>query len=158
MSLIQGIIKDTGIDAAGLELEVTERILMADSERCISTLTKLKEFGINAALDDFGTGTSSLSYLKRLPISVIKIDKSFVADLATSIDDLAIVKTILTLAQTLGQKVVAEGVETEAQLSILRAHGCDEAQGYLFARPMPANETVDFISSFKGSNNLEFIK
>jgi diguanylate cyclase (GGDEF)-like protein len=120
-----------------LELELTESILMSDSESAVETLRKIKARGIRLALDDFGTGYSSLSYLKRFPLDSLKIDRSFIRDVTTNSDDASIVLAIINLARSLDLEVTAEGVETREQLSFLRYHGCDEAQGYLIARPMP---------------------
>ena len=123
-----------------LQLELTESILMQDMQLTIPLLEKLKATGIELAMDDFGTGYSSLSYLKRLPIDVVKIDRSFVADLEVDTDDAAICATIIAMAHTLGLQVVAEGVETLGQYEYLRQHGCDQIQGYLISKPLPAAE------------------
>ena len=96
-------------------------------------------------MDDFGTGYSSLSYLKRFPIDTIKIDRSFIADLATDPDDVELIKAIITIGHSLNRKVIAEGVETAEQLAILRKYRCDEMQGYLFSRPLPAEEMTEFL-------------
>ena len=117
-----------------LEIEVTESMLMADPELCVETARQLNRLGVSISIDDFGTGYSSLSYLKRLPISALKIDQSFVRDLTVDPDDSAIITAIIAMAQTLKLKVVAEGVETEAQRAFLQARGCDEFQGYLASR------------------------
>ncbi|MBI4996734.1 MAG: EAL domain-containing protein [Rhodocyclales bacterium] len=127
------------IDAQYLELEVTESAVMQDPAKTVDTLRELKRIGVHLALDDFGTGYSSLNYLKRFPIDSLKIDQSFVRDITTDPDDAAIALTVITLAHSLKLRVVAEGVETEAQLSILRRHRCDEIQGYYFSRPLPAD-------------------
>ncbi len=136
--MVTQILRETGLAAASLELEITESMLMRDRSAAVSTLEALHALGINIALDDFGTGYSSLSYLKRFPLDKIKIDRSFVADLPHDPDDVAIVRTILSLGRTLGLRVVAEGVETEAQRDFLVREGCDEAQGFFFARPTTA--------------------
>jgi diguanylate cyclase (GGDEF)-like protein len=121
-----------------LEIEVTESILMADPELSVETARRLSEIGVDLSIDDFGTGYSSLSYLKRLPISSLKIDQSFVRDIATDADDAAIITAIIAMAHTLKLRVVAEGVETQGQLEFLKAHACDEFQGYLVSRPVDA--------------------
>ena len=123
---------------ARLRLELTESLLHSDLEATIARMERLRQEGVRFSLDDFGTGYSSLSYLKRLPLDVLKIDKSFVDDLLTDANDAAIARTILALAGALELKVVAEGVETEEQFAFLSAQGCQTFQGYLFGRPQPA--------------------
>jgi diguanylate cyclase (GGDEF)-like protein/PAS domain S-box-containing protein len=123
-----------------LEVELTESVLMADPERANEVLRRLHGLGVRIAIDDFGTGYSSLSYLKRFPAQTVKIDRSFISGLPADGDDLAIAEAVIAMAHSLGLSVVAEGVETEAQLSALRDLGCDEAQGFLLGRPMPAAE------------------
>ena len=119
---------------------------MADNlDDVIQKMSALRTRGVAFSLDDFGTGYSSLSYLKRLPLDQLKIDQSFVRDLLTDPNDAAIVKTILALGQTLGMKVIAEGVETSAQQDFLRANGCTSYQGYLYSRPVPADEFLEFL-------------
>ncbi|WP_426192013.1 bifunctional diguanylate cyclase/phosphodiesterase [Massilia sp. DWR3-1-1] len=129
---------ESGLDPRCLEIELTEGIVMQNVERTISTLHQLKGLGVQISLDDFGTGYSSLAYLKRFPIDVIKIDQSFVRDIANDPDDALIVISIITLAHKLRLKVIAEGVETAAQLAFLRDNDCDEIQGYYFSKPLPA--------------------
>jgi diguanylate cyclase (GGDEF)-like protein/PAS domain S-box-containing protein len=128
------------IGAASLKLEVTEGLIMRDTERSIETLQKLKDFGITIAIDDFGTGYSSLSYLHRLPLDVLKIDRSFVQGIGMSAEDDAIVRAIISMAQSLGLSVTAEGIETAEQATLLREWSCQTGQGYLFSRPLPAEE------------------
>ncbi|MDF1485094.1 EAL domain-containing protein [Ramlibacter sp. H39-3-26] len=123
-----------------LRLELTESMLLGDVEDAIGKMRRLKDHGVGFSLDDFGTGYSSLGYLQRLPLDELKIDRSFVRGLPSNANDAAIVRTILTLARSLGLRAVAEGVETSAQRDFLRAHGCDAFQGYLFGRPVPAEE------------------
>ncbi|WP_084677001.1 bifunctional diguanylate cyclase/phosphodiesterase [Massilia niastensis] len=129
---------DSGFDPACLEIELTESIVMHDVEKSIATLHQLKLLGVQLAVDDFGTGYSSLAYLKLFPIDVLKIDQSFVRDIATSADDAMIVLSMISLAHNLGLKVIAEGVETPEQLAYLRRHDCDEIQGNHFSRPIAA--------------------
>jgi len=130
-----------------LEIEVTESVLMADPERCVENARRLSDLGVGLAIDDFGTGYSSLSYLKRLPITSLKIDQSFVRDLATDPDDAAIIDAIIAMAHSLKLRVVAEGVETEAQRSFLKAHHCDEYQGFLFSSAVEAPDFVRMVEA-----------
>ncbi|MBA2239354.1 MAG: EAL domain-containing protein [Lysobacter sp.] len=123
--------------AAGLELEITESMIMLDIERGIASLRAIREMGVSVALDDFGTGFSSLSYLARLPIDALKVDRSFISDMTVTRSGRAIVTTIINLAHALDYRVVAEGVETQEQSWLLRVLGCDEMQGYFFGRPVP---------------------
>ncbi|HUQ34134.1 MAG TPA: bifunctional diguanylate cyclase/phosphodiesterase, partial [Pyrinomonadaceae bacterium] len=135
--VVERILKETGLDGAGLELEVTESSVMKNAETAIRTLGELKAMGIKISIDDFGSGYSSLSYLKHLPIDVLKIDQSFVSDMTADPKDAAIVMAVIQLAHSLQLKVIAEGVETDEQLHFLRLLSCDEMQGYLFCRPIP---------------------
>ena len=138
--LVARTLQAHSLPASSLEIEVTESVLMTDAELCIETARRLSDLGVGLLIDDFGTGYSSLSYLKKLPITALKIDKSFVRDLATDPDDAAIINAIIAMAHTLKLKVVAEGVETDAQRAFLKTSGCDEFQGYLFSRPVEAAE------------------
>jgi len=138
-AVVRRTIESLNIPANTLELEITESVLMENSELIMRMLNDLKASGVNLAIDDFGTGYSSLSYLKRFPIDRVKIDQSFVRDLSIDIEDVAIVKAIIAMAKTLRLDVVAEGVETEEQLDLLRNEGCHGYQGYLFAKPMDAD-------------------
>jgi diguanylate cyclase (GGDEF)-like protein len=131
--------------AAGLELEITESVIMHDVQHNIATLKAIRAMGVTVAIDDFGTGFSSLAYLAKLPVDTLKIDRSFVVDMMTGPDGLSLVSTIINLARALKLKVVAEGVETQEQSNLLRLLSCDEMQGFLFSRPVPA---ADFEAKF----------
>ncbi|MBK7656456.1 MAG: EAL domain-containing protein [Betaproteobacteria bacterium] len=133
-------LRSTGYPAHQLELEITESSLMHNVDQVIETLHQLVELGVRLAIDDFGTGYSSLAYLKRFPVHKLKIDQSFVRDIHATKSDLGIVKTVIALAQTLELDFLAEGVETLAHLKTLRALGCNRFQGYLFSRPVPADQ------------------
>jgi EAL domain-containing protein (putative c-di-GMP-specific phosphodiesterase class I) len=126
------------VAASDLEVELTESVLMADPDRANEVLQRLHGLGVRISIDDFGTGYSSLSYLKRFPAQTVKIDRSFISGLPNDADDVAIIEAVIAMAHSLGLAVVAEGVETDEQLAALRRLGCDEAQGYLLGRPMPA--------------------
>lgn len=145
--LIMGIMQDTGVDPQFVEIELTESAFMnvADAETSISTLERMKASGIAISIDDFGTGYSSLSYLKRLPLDILKIDQSFVRDIATDRNDAAIVRAIIGLARSLNIKVIAEGVEDDSQLSFLNQHGCNYGQGYLFGRPLVPESLIELV-------------
>jgi diguanylate cyclase (GGDEF)-like protein/PAS domain S-box-containing protein len=136
------VLAESGLDASGLEVEITEGTAMGDADATVKTLEHLKSIGIRLAIDDFGTGYSSLGYLKRFPIDVLKVDRSFVAGLPANRGDAAIVRAVVGLSRALGLKAVAEGVETPEQLAELRGLGCDQGQGYLFGRPT-ATEVAD---------------
>ncbi|HEX5337517.1 MAG TPA: EAL domain-containing protein, partial [Gallionella sp.] len=145
LETVSRALEQSGLPAGQLELELTESILLQDVDVAIKTLHSLKEMGVKFSIDDFGTGYSSLSYLKRLAVNKLKIDQSFVRDLAEDSDSAAIVRAIIQLGHTLQLSVIAEGVETEAQLDFLRNYGCDEVQGYLFGRPIPADEFIELL-------------
>lgn len=134
------ILKETGLAPCYLELELTESILMHDAESSAPVLEALKAMGVRLAIDDFGTGYSSLSYLKHFPIDTLKIDQSFVRNIATDTDDATIVRTMIGMGKSLKQRVIAEGVETHEQLEFLRAQHCDEGQGFQFSHPLPAED------------------
>lgn len=140
------ILRETGLDPNILELEITESTAMQNAEATINILHELKKMGIRISIDDFGTGFSSLNYLRRLPIDSIKIDKTFISDLEGPNGSADIVRTIITLSQTLHLKVIAEGVETERQADFLRSHNCNLAQGYLFSPPLPPAATETFLA------------
>jgi len=137
---ITEILNDTGLAPEFLQLEITESVIMQNASTTTKILQALKQLGVELAIDDFGTGYSSLSYLKRFPIDVLKIDRSFVRDITSDPDDASIVSTIITLAHSLNLNVIAEGVETEEQASFLKTRSCDITQGYLYSKPIPADE------------------
>jgi len=134
------ILKEAGLAPGYLELELTESVLMHDAESSAAVLEALKAMGVGLAIDDFGTGYSSLSYLKRFPIDTLKIDQSFLRDVATDADHATIVGAVIGMGKNLRQRVVAEGVESHEQLSFLRAQQCDEGQGFHFSYPLSAND------------------
>jgi diguanylate cyclase len=139
--LLDGIrraLDDAGLDARYLEVELTESAVMSDPEKSISILEQLSSMGVLVSVDDFGTGYSSMSYLRRFPIDKLKIDRVFIDEIVSRPEDASIVRAIISLAHSLRLKVVAEGVETRAQLDFLKAAGCDEYQGYHFSKPLPA--------------------
>jgi diguanylate cyclase (GGDEF)-like protein len=140
---IEQILRDTGVSAHHLELEITETVAMQSADAAIQTLRRFKSMGISISIDDFGTGYSSLSYLKRFPIDTLKIDRSFVRDISVDSDDAAIVQAIASLGRTLKLRIIAEGVETREQFEYLSAQGCDRMQGYYFSKPI---EPADFLA------------
>ena len=142
---ITAILEETRMDPKCLELEITESMIMHNVGTTMRKLTALGSAGIRIAIDDFGTGHSSLAYLKRFPIDTLKIDRSFVSDLTRNTEDQTITATIITMGKSLDLTVVAEGVETQEQLDFLRAHGCDEFQGYYAHKPMPADEFAQLL-------------
>ena len=137
---IQSALAESGLQGSDLELEITESMVMNDPEQAVNTLRRLKDLGISVAIDDFGTGYSSLAYLKRFPIDSVKLDRSFVEDIPHDVDSMAIAQAIIAMAHTLRLKVVAEGVESEAQVGFLRNEGCDEIQGHYFSAARAASE------------------
>jgi diguanylate cyclase (GGDEF)-like protein/PAS domain S-box-containing protein len=142
-------LEETGLDPKLLELELTESVLMKHAESSEAILKTLRLQGVQVAVDDFGTGYSSLSYLRKFPIDALKIDQSFVRQITTSPDETSIVTAIISMGRSLKLRVVAEGVETRAELAFLQAHECDEAQGYYFSRPVPPREFVRLVESWK---------
>jgi EAL domain-containing protein (putative c-di-GMP-specific phosphodiesterase class I) len=144
-AMITRVLREAQLDPRWLELELTESLLMADADRTIATLGEVHAMGIGLAMDDFGIGYSSLSYLKRFPIDTIKIDQSFVRHVTSDADDAAISAAIIAMAHSLNLTVVAEGVETDEQLSFLEREQCDAIQGYLVSPPRPAEEITTLL-------------
>ncbi len=138
VSLVRQVLEETGLAPQWLELELTESQLLDSVEHIIATFQQLRDLGVKLAIDDFGTGYSSLSYLRRFPVDYVKIDRAFISGLGDGTEDAAIIQAIISMAHSLGLKVVAEGVENQSQLEFLRSHGCDEVQGYLISRPIEA--------------------
>lgn len=155
---IQRILSETGMDPCYLDLEITEGYLMETIQITSSVLAELKAMGISISIDDFGTGYSSLSYLKHFPLDTLKIDKSFVCNITSNPHDAAIATTIITLAHSLGLKVIAEGVETEKQFNFLRDKGCDGMQGFLFSQPLTADEFAKLLSNGQYLNSIKNIR
>jgi EAL domain-containing protein (putative c-di-GMP-specific phosphodiesterase class I) len=137
---VTDVLRKTGINPSRLKLELTESLVLDNVDDTIEKMKALKQIGVQFAMDDFGTGYSSLSSLKKLPFDQLKIDQSFVHDIATNADDAIIVQTIIAMASNLGMTVIAEGVETEQQKSFLIKHNCVNFQGYLFGKPVPLEE------------------
>ncbi|NQD95033.1 EAL domain-containing protein, partial [Pseudomonas sp. CrR25] len=145
-SLVRQVLTETGLAPRLLELELTESQLLDNVENIIATFQQLRDLGVKLAIDDFGTGYSSLSYLKRFPVDCVKIDQTFIRDLSPGGEDAAITRAIIAMAHSLELKVVAEGVETQAQMDFLKAQHCDEIQGYLISPPIQA---ADFAALLK---------
>jgi diguanylate cyclase (GGDEF)-like protein/PAS domain S-box-containing protein len=141
--LIRKVLDETGLAPQYLELELTESLLLANAEVTFSVLQELKDMGVTLAIDDFGTGYSSFNYLRQFRVSKLKIDRSFIRDIAVNPDDAAITTAIISMAKSLNLRVIAEGVENDAQMSFLRAHQCDEIQGYYFCKPLAVNKVAD---------------
>jgi EAL domain-containing protein (putative c-di-GMP-specific phosphodiesterase class I) len=146
ISIIEVALAVSGLPASALELELTESMIMGNPQDSVAILAQLKALGLTIAVDDFGTGYSSLSYLKRFPIDTLKIDKEFVRDITEDPDDAAITSAIITLAHSLDLNVVAEGVETQAQLNFLREGGCDQVQGFLLSKPLSADDCMTLLT------------
>ncbi|MFN7446308.1 MAG: EAL domain-containing protein, partial [Curvibacter sp.] len=142
-------LSDSGLPAQWLELELTESILIQDAEKVLASVRRLKQLGVKLSIDDFGTGYSSLSYLKRFDIDKLKIDRSFIRDLASDPDDAAIVRAVIQMSHSLGLRTIAEGVETPEMVRQLQAFGCDEAQGFHYARPMTADELERYLAGLR---------
>lgn len=146
VSVIDAALRKNGMSPQQLEVELTESMLMEDMDQAIRTMQALKELGVHIALDDFGTGHSCLSHMRRFPFDILKIDKSFVREMVDDENNVAIVEAVIALSHRLGLRVVAEGVEDESQFAILQAGGCHEIQGYLFSRPLPADEIARLLA------------
>jgi len=144
---ILAVLEDTSLDPRSLELELTESVLMKRAESTESVLKTLSAIGVEVAVDDFGTGYSSLSYLRRFPINALKIDQSFVRQITASLDENAIVTAVISMGRSLNLRVIAEGVETQEELAFLQSHECEEAQGYYFSRPVPANQFAKLLET-----------
>jgi diguanylate cyclase (GGDEF)-like protein len=142
------VLRETGLSAARLDLEITESVIIQHSEEVIARFKRLEDMGVRIAIDDFGIGYSSLSYLKRFAVHQLKIDQSFVRDIHSDPDDAAIVSAIIAIAHSLGLEVVAEGVETPEQLAFLKSLGCDAAQGYYFSKPLPPEEFAELLAGW----------
>ena len=146
IQLVAQILNETDLPPTRLELEITESLVMNNAEKSIATMNELSALGILLSIDDFGTGYSSLSYLKRFPINKLKVDQSFVRNMTTNPDDASIANTVIHLGQSLNLIVIAEGVETQEQLTMLEQYGCDEIQGYFFSKPIPKESLEKFIT------------
>jgi EAL domain-containing protein (putative c-di-GMP-specific phosphodiesterase class I) len=140
---------ETGLDPKNIELELTESMLVQNTEVAIRRLNALKSLGVQIAIDDFGTGYSSLSYLQQFPFDILKIDRCFIRNITDNPNNAAITKAIIEMAKSLNLKLVAEGVETESELSFVCQHKCDKMQGYLFSRPLPAQEFEQLLTTGK---------
>jgi EAL domain-containing protein (putative c-di-GMP-specific phosphodiesterase class I) len=151
LSIVIDALKQSGLPAKRLELEITETLLLEKSDQVLATLHALRALGVRISMDDFGTGYSSLSYLRSFPFDKIKIDQSFVRGLAANREAQAIVRSIISLGMGLGVTITAEGVETEAELGYLRAEGCGEAQGFLFSDARPNAEIVGLLRAQGGA-------
>jgi EAL domain-containing protein (putative c-di-GMP-specific phosphodiesterase class I) len=151
---IQGLLRASNLSASHLDLEITESMSMGSPLDAIDNMKSLRGHGMSLSIDDFGTGYSSLSYLKLFPIQTLKIDRSFVKDIETDVNDADICDVTVLLAHKLGMEVVAEGVETEAQLKYLLSIGCEKVQGYFISKPLPGDEAEEFIRAFHPLNGL----
>jgi len=152
VELVSSVLKETGLPASCLELELTESVVMEQAEQSIATLDALKTLGIRLTIDDFGTGYSSLAFLKRFPINKLKIDQSFIRDLVDDPNDRQIAITIIAMARSLKLDVLAEGVETDEQLTLLRECGCDQYQGYFYDKPLSGNDLEALLVKLAKSN------
>ncbi|UYQ71229.1 EAL domain-containing protein [Pelagibacterium flavum] len=155
MESVQQALDEACLPASRLELEITESVLLSDSDQTLETLHALRAMGIRISMDDFGTGYSSLSYLRAFPFDKIKIDRSFIEDVGSKDANFEIIKAVIALGRSLGMATTAEGVETEAQLDAVRAHGCDEFQGFLFSRPLPAKDALELITRLTPARAVE---
>jgi EAL domain-containing protein (putative c-di-GMP-specific phosphodiesterase class I) len=151
---IASALEKSGLPATRLEIEITESVLMQDSKSALALLHQIKDLGVSIAMDDFGTGYSSLGYLRSFPFDRIKIDQSFIRELSTDKDSLAIIRAVVGLGRSLGIVTTAEGVETRDQLEVLRTEGCTDAQGYLFSRPQNADDIRGLLAVHGGEVDL----
>jgi EAL domain-containing protein (putative c-di-GMP-specific phosphodiesterase class I) len=147
LQLVLDTLKNTALPPQNLELELTESLLVTDTEKVLQVVQQLQQLGVHFSIDDFGTGYSSLSYLKRFAINKLKIDQSFILDIPGDNDDEAIVLAIINLAHSLKIKCIAEGVETQSQYEFLSMMGCDQVQGYLFSKPLPVDKMNQLLHS-----------
>jgi EAL domain-containing protein (putative c-di-GMP-specific phosphodiesterase class I) len=143
---VHAVLAETGLPPTRLELEITESLLLNDNEQTLQTLHRLRAIGIRISMDDFGTGYSSLSYLRAFPFDKIKIDRSFMRDLDSRGDSLAIIKAVIGLGHSLGMSTTAEGVETQEQLEAVREQGCNEVQGFLFSPPLEPGQVLALLA------------
>ncbi|MGV6858683.1 MAG: EAL domain-containing protein [bacterium] len=150
VATVKKVLEETGLEGKYLDLEITENVILHDAEKAIGVLKGLKALGVTLSIDDFGTGYSSLSYLKKLPVDKLKIDKSFVTDVASDSNDEGIVKAVIALGKSLGMSLVAEGVETEGHEAFLRSEGCDVGQGYFYSKAVAAEHFPPLFSHFEG--------
>lgn len=148
-NLVKRTLRETGLPAQNLKVEITESVAMKDVNKTIETLEHLNQMGIHISIDDFGTGYSSLSYLKQYPIHTLKIDRSFVIDIPQDKDNMSITSTIIAMAKNLNLSIIAEGVETEEQLAFLREHNCDQVQGFYYSKPLPVEAATELLESEK---------
>jgi EAL domain-containing protein (putative c-di-GMP-specific phosphodiesterase class I) len=146
VEVVQRALVASGLAPHRLELQITESLILENNDQVVTMLRRLRQLGVCIALDDFGTGYSALSYLRKFPLDKIKIDRSFVSDIATRSDQVAIIQAVLSIARALGMTVTAEGVETVIQKDFLKALGCDSAQGYLFGKPVPFEDLAEIIA------------
>jgi EAL domain-containing protein (putative c-di-GMP-specific phosphodiesterase class I) len=147
LQVVVSALAASGLEPNRLELEITETVLLQDSEKALTVLHRLRELGVRIAMDDFGTGYSSLSHLQRFPFDKIKIDRSFVSNIAQDAGSLNIIRAVAALANGLGVSATAEGVETQEQLDAVKAEGCDEMQGFFWSKPMPACEVDELLGA-----------
>jgi len=150
---VRGVLADSGLPAAALTIEITENLLMDDSVQILDRLRELTAMGVKLALDDFGTGYSSLAYLKKFQVDTLKIDQTFIRDIATNDGDLALVDAIIAMSKSLGLTVVVEGVETPEQLELLKARGCHLIQGFHFSHPLSVDEMTEYLADEKTGLN-----
>jgi EAL domain-containing protein (putative c-di-GMP-specific phosphodiesterase class I) len=151
---ITSALVSSGLRPKRLEVEITESVMLQDTDIVLDTLHQIHELGVRISMDDFGTGYSSLSYLRKFPFDKIKIDQSFIRDLSDKADSIAIIKAVATMSASLGMDTTAEGVETQDQLAMLRHEGCTEVQGYLFSKPLPGSQVPELILSFAGDRRV----